>query len=75
VRVAFGFAGRPERSDDDWALGAEDYATVTAITFPTADPDPTVQELLADCVARLNASPALPHTRPPSPAGATPQGA
>ena len=75
VRVAFGFAGRPERCDDDWALGAEDYATVTAITFPTADPDPTVQALVADCVARLNASPALGRTGPPNSAGATSQGA
>lgn len=75
VRVAFGFAGRPEKCDDDWALGAEDYATVTAITFPTADPDPTVQALVADCVARLNASPALGRTGPPNSAGATSQGA
>ena len=75
VRVAFGFAGRPEKCDDDWALGAEDYATVTAITFPTADPDPTVQALVADCVARLNASPALGRTGPPNSDGATSQGA
>jgi hypothetical protein len=75
VRVAFGFAGRPDRGDDDWALGAEDYATLTAITFPAADPDPTVQALLAECVARLNATPASGHTRPPSPAEPTPHGA
>ena len=75
VRITFGFAGRPDGGDDDWALGAEDYATVTAITFPAVDPDPTVQALVADCVARLNASPALGRTGPPDPALTAPQGA
>ncbi len=75
VRITFGFAGRPDGGDDDWALGAEDYATVTAITFPAVDPDPTVQALVADCVARLNSSPALGRTGPPDPALTAPQGA
>jgi 5'-nucleotidase len=55
VRVTFGFAGHPEGGDDDWALGADDYATVTAITYPAADPDPAVQALVASCVAELDA--------------------
>ncbi len=74
VRVSFGFPGHATAADDDWALGADDFATLTAITFPAADPDPAVQAVVAMTVAQLDARFGHPEIGPPSAAEDIPRG-
>jgi len=75
VRVTFGFAGRPTDPHDDWALGAEGFATVTALTYPAADPDPAVQSAVEGASAVLDARFAHPRSLPADPGPGTPRNA
>ncbi len=73
VGVSFGFTGLPTAPEDDRALGAQGFATVTAITLPAADPDPTVQGLLATTAARLDTRFARSDNAPLGTVNATPR--